>query len=443
MAGFLEVPPRNVTVEGSPVEITTTARLFYNLRPAATDATSRPIVFLFNGYAAEIVRAFGTGPTGVGPSGIVEANPSPLTEAVNLVYLDPRQSGYSYDIPPPGASATPTPATCSPDIFNEYVDAADVLYAALTFLEDHPELVGPVYWMGESYAGVRITWILTYLRGRWDLVPYVDPSLATKIAASRRSASLYAGQILLEAWLAGGPEATAIQAACVDPTQAAAVATTAGESCAGAGACQCATNLGLSLYNFAYTDGFETKRETEAITAHIDPTQAAALLGMPLTSIAELAPRERGKGFKCSPADATIPTEAALVAALGPLPDGQVYYLDYSPLMQGKETVQTTRDWQTTPSEALAFVDNLRDVPSLLTRGAHDLVVPTLALAPALRAVIGSARVDTSRSNALGVVYPDGERFIDIRDYADAGHMVTMTAPTEFAADLEAWLAAR
>jgi len=94
-AGFTEVPARDVTVRGQPVRIEATGRLFYNLRPADEDPEDKPIFFLFNGFAAEVVRAFGTGPTTVVDGGAVEPNPTPYTQFANLVYLEPRQSGYS------------------------------------------------------------------------------------------------------------------------------------------------------------------------------------------------------------------------------------------------------------------------------------------------------------------------------------------------------------
>ena len=439
-AGFVEVPPRGVTVHGKPVSVATTARIFYSFRPADVDAADRPILFLFNGYAAEIVRAFGTGPTGVDATGAVVPNPTPLTAFANLVYLDPRQSGYSYDLPPPGAPPAPSAEDCSPDIFNEYVDAGDVLLAALSFLGTHPELRGPVYWLGESYGGVRLTWILAYLRGRWDLAPYTDDAVSVAVAAARHPTSLVAGQILLEAWVGGGPEADAIAAVCENPTVAAAVAASAAQSCGDAGACACATMLGLSTYNYTYTTVFQTQRATEAIEAHVDPGAAATLLGVPLESIPELAPAERARGWKCLGPDDTIPSEGALEAALGALPPGQAYYLDYSPLVPGRETETVTLDWQTTSAEALAFVDNLHDVPALLTRGARDLVVPTAALPAALEAAIGASRVDTSLPDVIGVAYADGTRAIAVRDYAAAGHMITMVQPADFAADLARWL---
>ncbi len=99
-----------------------------------------------------------------------------------------------------------------------------------------------------------------------------------------------------------------------------------------------------------------------------------------------------------------------------------------------------TPDWDSNDLEAEAFVDNLHDVPAFLTHGARDLVVPTVALAPALVSVLGASRVDTASSAKLGVRYPDGERYIDLYDFASAGHMITMVEPALFASDLIGWL---
>jgi hypothetical protein len=41
------------------------------------------------------------------------------------------------------------------------------------------------------------------------------------------------------------------------------------------------------------------------------------------------------------------------------------------------------------------------------------------------------------------VRYADGERFIDLYDFASAGHMITMVEPAQFATDLIGWLKSR
>ncbi len=443
-AGFVDVPPRTVTLAGRSVTIGATARLFYNEWPAAREPQSAPIVFLSNGFTAETVRAFGTGPMTVDVSGAIVPNPTPLTALANLVYLEPRQAGYSYDVVD-GRAPDPS-LDCTSDIFNEYVDAADYLLGALAFLDAHPALQGPVLWLGESYAGVRVTWLIAYLRGRFDLANYGDPTLAAaidKAAATRPLSSLAAGQILLEAWLAGGAHTAAIDAACIDPGETAAVAQSVPGGCGDAGACACADANGRSPYDFEYTLAQQTARENDASNAHILPDRAAALLGVALPSIAGLSQSERAAGFKCSQPNAadpneTLPDETPLVNALGDLPSGQFWYLNFSPLQPDTDTASWTRDWETQPFEGTAFVDNLHDVPAFVTDGALDLVVPFRALAPALTAIAGANRVDAD-GGALTVVYSDGERSPAIGHYPNAGHMITMLAPAALAADLAAW----
>src|SRR4051812_17256468 len=60
-AGFVDVPARDVSLKGQPIHVEATARLFYNLRPADESPGEKPIFVVFNGFAAEVVRAFGTG----------------------------------------------------------------------------------------------------------------------------------------------------------------------------------------------------------------------------------------------------------------------------------------------------------------------------------------------------------------------------------------------
>lgn len=437
-AGFSTVPPREVVTQGKRVRIDAEARLFFNLIPAATSPEDAPLFVFFNGFSAEVVRAFGTGPSTVAEGGAVVPNPSSLTRVANLLYMDPRQAGFSYDVLPPGLGRPRDARDCSNDLFNEYVDAADVLLGVLSFLAQHPRLRGPVYWVGESYAGVRIQWILAYLRGRWDLASYEDPVLADRLAKSDRAASLRAGQILLQPWLLGGAHTAAIEATCKSAPLLAEISASTGAPCQ-ENACVCADARGRSRYNHTYAIDRQKAREREGSLAHVVPDRARALLGVPLTAIPGLGSKERASGFKCSPPDDETPSDARLVELLGPLPAGESYYVPYSPLQPGKESSAFTPDWRTKDALGHAFVDNLRDVPAFVTDGPLDLVVPTRALAPGLRALLGAERVEATETS-IRLTYADGERTIPIATYPSAGHMVTMLAPAKLAEDLEPWL---
>ena len=435
-AGFVELAPRDVTVHDRPVSLSATSEIFYNFRPADTDAATRPLIVLFNGFASDVVRAFGTGPNTVGPDGTVVANPASLTRVANLLYIDPRQSGFSYDVL---ADRAPSDADCSQDVFSEYVDAADVLLASMKFVAQHAALRGPVYWMGESYAGVRITWILTYLRQQWPLAPYRDEALNSALTQLDRSRFL-SGQILLQPWLVGAAHASAIQDVCNGSALLAAVQASVAMPCTGANACACAKANGRSPYNYTLTVTEQDARIFAADAAQVSPADALALYGAQLQSITGLHAQQRSRGFKCSVADNETPDQAALVELLGALPAGQSYNLAYSPLTTGKGS--TNPDWRAVNTIGTAFLDNAEHVDALITDGQRDLVVPETALAPALRAIAGTIVVSES-ADTLTLGYPSGPRAIAVRHYASAGHMITMIEPQAFAADLSAWLAAR
>ena len=127
------------------------------------------------------------------------------------------------------------------------------------------------------------------------------------------------------------------------------------------------------------------------------------------------------------------------MSLLGELPNGQSYNLAYSPLMPGKGSANP--DWQTQNLVGNAFLANVQQVPTFITDGKRDLVVPESALAPALRAVAGAVTIsETSSEMILG--FATGPRVISIRHYASSGHMITMNEPHALAADLGEWLTA-
>jgi hypothetical protein len=392
------------------------------------------VIVLFNGFASDVVRAFGTGPTTIEADGSVVRNPDSLTRFANLLYIEPRQAGFSYDLVAGGA---PSAADCSQDVFSEYVDAADVLLATLQFLNAHDALRGPVYWMGESYAGVRISWILAYLRGAWSLAPYQDETLRAQLAPFARE-RLLSGQILLQPWLAGSAHAIAIQAACQSPSLIAAVQASVTGPCLNADGCRCASDFGRSPYNYTLSKVEQDARIFAADAAQVSAEHAEALYGVRFEEIPGLQGSERARGFKCSRADNETPDQSALVALLGGLPDGQSYNLAYSPLTTGKGS--TDPDWRRQTLIGTAFLDNAQGVDTLITDGARDLVVPESALADALRAVSGSTIVSETASELL-LSAAGGTRSLAIRHYQRSGHMITMTEPKAFADDLSAWLA--
>jgi hypothetical protein len=207
--------------------------------------------------------------------------------------------------------------------------------------------------------------------------------------------------------------------------------------CATQDACDCAKENLRSPYDYAATVEAQKARFFAADSAQVSPANAEALYGVPFEKIPGLSGAERARGFKCSVADDETPDQSALVSLLGELPNGQSYNLAYSPLMPGKGSLDP--DWQTQNSLGTAFLANAQQVPTFITDGKRDLVVPESALSPALRSVAGAVTISET-PNEMTLGFATGARVIAIRHYANSGHMITMNEPHALAVDLSAWL---
>lgn len=209
--------------------------------------------------------------------------------------------------------------------------------------------------------------------------------------------------------------------------------------CVGEDACDCAKLNSRSPYDYAVTIQAQKARFFAADSVQVAPAHAVALYGVGFDQIPGLSGPERARGFKCNVADDETPEQSGLVSLLGELPNGQSYNLAYSPLMPGKGS--TNPDWQTQNLVGAAFLANVQQVPTFVTDGRRDLVVPESALAPALRRVAGAVSVSETPSEMI-LGFATGPRVISIRHYASSGHMITMNEPHALAGDLSQWLSA-
>jgi hypothetical protein len=89
------------------------------------------------------------------------------------------------------------------------------------------------------------------------------------------------------------------------------------------------------------------------------------------------------------------------------------------------------------------FVENLRSVPTLLTRAEDDLLIYGPAIGPTIASYPGVAGVtEDAAQEHLNVAYSDGS-LVSLRapHYADCSHSVLRDQPAALFADLEAFLA--
>lgn len=138
-------------------------RLFYDFQPADVAPESAPLLVLAAGgpgAASMYMLAGGIGSYEMDEASDTDVVPSvtPFTDFANLLAIDSRNTGFSYETTgEPNTEAERRSRFAAHD-YNVYVDAADSVRALLVFLEDHPALARcPVYWLAESYGGLRST----------------------------------------------------------------------------------------------------------------------------------------------------------------------------------------------------------------------------------------------------------------------------------------------
>ncbi len=191
-AGFINLPPRPVayTYGGRISGTTDEANIFYTLVPADERPEEMPLLVMLSGGPGAATTGYllpyGTAPYFIDrsdPALPVKPNPDSFSAIGNVLYIDTRQAGFSYEL-------APTPGTArmefaSNDIFdsNAFTDVSDILLTVLGVMETAPALRNnPVVLVGESYGGARLTHIYSLLDRPADLLdpdaPYFfDPIL--------------------------------------------------------------------------------------------------------------------------------------------------------------------------------------------------------------------------------------------------------------------------
>jgi hypothetical protein len=171
------------------------ARLWRVYQPADNDPLSMPLFVFFNGGPGGATSAglfsanTGRNAVSVDPEtgkGSVIANPYSWTRIGNLLHIDSRTAGFSYNIMDNPQDDSLRQAEWDAQNYNSFIDAADFIRVLLRFLAGHPSIQkNPVVITAESYGGVRTLAMLHLLLfyqdyGNGDAI-YQDPALVQEI----------------------------------------------------------------------------------------------------------------------------------------------------------------------------------------------------------------------------------------------------------------------
>jgi len=171
------------------------ARIWYNFQ--ASDRTDRntPIFVFFNGgpgsASSSGLMSMNTGRytldrTIDGGGDAFIPNPLPWTQMGHLLYIDARETGFSYNTMVNPADYMERWREFNAQNFNCFFDGADFVRVIIRFLARHPSLADhPVVIVGESYGGIRATTLLYLIHQYADLANgremYQDPELSREI----------------------------------------------------------------------------------------------------------------------------------------------------------------------------------------------------------------------------------------------------------------------
>ncbi len=199
-AGFIELEPIDFYFHFngyfSRLDLTSSrARFWYTFQAADEDPAGKPLFIFFNG-----------GPGGATSSGLLSLytsqwtldntkenggdefipNPVPWTQLGNLLYIDARETGFSYDMTENAEDITIRLKEFDAQNYNSYIDAADFIRVLLRFFEQYPQLRNNrIIIVGESYGGIRalvmLYMLLNYHHFGDGSEPYQDETLVTEI----------------------------------------------------------------------------------------------------------------------------------------------------------------------------------------------------------------------------------------------------------------------
>ena len=408
-AAFIDVPPRS----DAPYE----ARLFYVFRAADAGVQRPALVVFFNGgpgFPTSLgLLARGTSRVSIDPvTGQLVTNPASWTSFANLLYVDERQSGFSYGL---GAGSN----ACT---FDPLADAADFVRALLGFFDAHESLrKSPVVLVGESYGGMRATYALGLLLRYATEAPQVDGDLAAEIQAhydkvfpdragtvidEATAATQFGREILLEPFLLGRAQ--------ID-TQA---STIANDPYVGV------VDTSKDPYDIRQPIGWADGITDAIASALAAPGGCERLLGEDPSRIGDMPAAARAGAFRTpslvADRPAVVSLDASLAARLGALgPDDAYVHAMATPCADVSAPFAS-------PLGALDdLVANAAHVKTFITRARYDATIYTPAIFTVL-AQQGFSQVG------------DG---MHLASYDDSGHMIAQAQPRALHDDVAAWLA--
>jgi pimeloyl-ACP methyl ester carboxylesterase len=459
--GFLDLGEEQYSLGSTPLT-SSRARIFYDFQPAET-ATQQTPLFVLGGGGPGASAMFLLGY--LGPNTIVETdaagaswapNASRLTDLGHLLYLDARNAGFSYPVIADPADRSKRQADLGAQNYNVYRDAADEWRALLAFWELHPELAhNPVYFLAESYGGMRATVMLNMLFFQADYASggraFSAPDLMQRLPRPEQ----FRGQILLEPLFAGMRQEDVAATLFEQPgsvlDQLAAETGVPYLRCASG--CTAFGNAQLylmtidrSLYDYRASYSWLDRIIETLSDAATHREVLARLTGVETAAEDRVLGGSRTGAYRFGdPNNALFCPRGDLEQTYGALQPWDAHFVAFNVEAMGAFTGSASKALLADTSQAGfgdLFIENLRHVPTFVSRATYDLTIYGPAIVPVLQSYpeVRRAALDAT-GREIQVELTDGTvRSIFSPEYASS-HLVQHDRPAELHADIAAFLA--
>ena len=482
------------------------AKIWYNFQPADENPQEKPLFVFYNGgpgSASAIVFLYNTAKRtadqACSEEGLAE-NGTSWTQLGNLLYVDARQTGFSFGILDNPADKSSRSAYFSSSNFNVFTDAADFIRVILRFLESHPKIkANPVILSGESYGGTRTTAITNILLNVADYAEnnrvFYDKALFDEIARHFQEidpsisgmpskevvAKQFGRQIMIQPLVMGMKQMDAageLLERSDSPVYIIEQETGIKFSKCGTMNCYKYSNA-TSYVEDADRDIYSYRRPHNWLFDYTD-AGTAKMLQMPMfaefimndpTKINELYSESRAaegafrygdnNGYLRNPEDfdplnkvpeiekniikAHIKQRQAhprssgnLESFFGELPDYDEYFVDLSYSINYAFYYASVSPYSDVNGEM--FLENIRTTKTFITQAEEDIVIYAKAIPEAAKSFSSVSGVDTE-DNSFTVHFNDGQSAtVTFPFYPESSHSVAVNQPVKFFEDVKNWM---
>lgn len=502
-SGFIDLDENSYTLNNRS-NTSGRAKMWYYFQPADKNPDDKPLFVFYNGgpgSSSSLLFLYNTSKKTADQSIAGEGaadNPNNWNQIGNLLYIDARQTGFSYGIVDNPSNSRSRSNYFSTANFNVFVDAADFIRVILRFLDNHPKIkANPVILAGESYGGTRTTAVINILLNVADYAgknrTFYDEALFEEIArhfreidpavsgmpSKEQAAKQFGRQIMIQPLAMGQQQIDAVGEILEQSgSPLYEIQEETGKqyrTCGNSWNCDKHSNA-LNYVQSANRDIYAYRHEYNWLFDYTD-YGIAKMLQFSLfgefimndpTKIEDLyadnrtgAFRYGGYGYSRNIADLdkleNVPESVKIImktrieqrnihplssgdleSVFGTLPDYDEYYVDTNNTINSTFYSASTSPYSDVNGEM--FLENIRTVKTFITNAEEDIILYAKATPEAAKKFSSVSSVETGEES-FTVHFKDGESAtVTFPFYPESSHSVSVNQPEKFLNDVKNWM---